>query len=113
MGLVFDRIRDLNRALDAGDRTAAAAMRAELSRAGVALGLLDLRADRVPAGHAQPADAIGPASARTRSQAAIAARNDARKRRDFAEADAIRGRLRDQGIVLEDRADGSTIWKPA
>jgi hypothetical protein len=37
MGLVFDRIRDLNRALDAGDRTEAAAVRAELARVGVGL----------------------------------------------------------------------------
>ena len=35
MGLVFDRMRDLNRALDAGDRPEAAAVRAELARVGV------------------------------------------------------------------------------
>jgi len=112
MGQVFDRIRDLNRSLDAGDRTAAAAIRAELSRAGVALGLLT----------SEPTALLQDMRSRGRHrtglgedeiQAAIAARIDARKRRDFAEADAIRGRLRDQGIVLEDRADGSTIWKPA
>jgi cysteinyl-tRNA synthetase len=42
--------------------------------------------------------------------AAIQARNDARKRKDFKEADAIRGRLKDQGIVLED-GPGGTTWK--
>jgi cysteinyl-tRNA synthetase len=112
MGLVFDRIRDLNRALDAGDRTVAAAVRAELSRAGVALGLLT----------SEPTALLHDLRTRGRDragldegeiQAAIAARNDARRRRDFAEADAIRARLREQGIVLEDRADGTTIWKPA
>ena len=30
--------------------------------------------------------------------------------KDFREADAIRGRLRDQGIVLEDTATG-TVWR--
>jgi cysteinyl-tRNA synthetase len=112
MGLVFDRIRDLNRALDAGERDAAAAMRSELARAGAALGLLT----------SEPTALLHDLRARGRDraglsegeiEAAIAARLDARKRRDFAEADAIRARLRDQGIVLEDRADGTTIWKPA
>ena len=88
-------------------------MRAELSRAGVALGLLTSEPTALLAATCAAAAAIGPASAEDEIEAAIAARNDARKRRDFAEADAIRDRLRDQGIVLEDRADGSTIWKPA
>ena len=35
IGLVFDRVRDLNRALDAGNRPEAAAIRAELARVGV------------------------------------------------------------------------------
>jgi cysteinyl-tRNA synthetase len=40
----------------------------------------------------------------------IAKRNQARKDRDFATADAIRDALLEQGIVLEDQADG-TIWR--
>jgi cysteinyl-tRNA synthetase len=111
-GLVFDRIRDLNRALDAGALVEATSIRRELARAGTALGLLvseprtlleDLRLrGRSRAG-------LGEAEI----EAAIVARRDARTRRDFAEADAIRAQLREQGIVLEDRSDGTTIWKPA
>jgi cysteinyl-tRNA synthetase len=41
---------------------------------------------------------------------AIAAREAARKRKDYAEADRIRGELFEKGIVLEDVA-GRTTWR--
>jgi cysteinyl-tRNA synthetase len=41
----------------------------------------------------------------------IAERNEARAKKDFAKADAIREELESQGIILEDRADGTTRWK--
>ena len=83
MGLVFDRIRDLNRALDAGDRTEAAAVRAELARVGVGLGLMTAE----PAALLHELRARGVARAGIDEgaiEAAITARNDARARRDFA-----------------------------
>lgn len=42
----------------------------------------------------------------------IAARNDAKKARDFATSDAIRDALKARGIVLEDSATGTT-WRRA
>ncbi len=45
-------------------------------------------------------------------EAMIQARNQARLNKDFAESDRIRDSLLEQGIVLEDSADG-TIWRRA
>ncbi len=43
-------------------------------------------------------------------EAMIVQRREARARKDFAEADRIRGALADQGVILEDGA-GGTVWK--
>ncbi|HLL28932.1 MAG TPA: cysteine--tRNA ligase [Xanthobacteraceae bacterium] len=44
-------------------------------------------------------------------KARIDARNAARKAKDFKEADRIRGELDQAGVELEDRKDGTTVWK--
>jgi cysteinyl-tRNA synthetase len=58
---------------------------------------------------------IGQVSSKTVDDAEIArqieARNEARRRKDFARADEIRKTLASQGIILEDRPDGTTRWK--
>ena len=45
-------------------------------------------------------------------EAMIAARQEARKAKDFAKADAIRGELLEKGIILEDTREG-VKWKRA
>jgi cysteinyl-tRNA synthetase len=48
----------------------------------------------------------------TRVEALIAARNAARKAKDFAEADRIRGELSAMGVEIRDSKDGTT-WEVA
>jgi cysteinyl-tRNA synthetase len=98
LGAVFPFLREVNTALDAGslDAAGAAESLAALRAADSVLAVLPTRAEVLPA----------------EIEAQIEARNAARKRRDFAEADRIRKALADQGIVLEDGA-GATRWKKA
>jgi cysteinyl-tRNA synthetase len=111
LGLVHDRVRELNRVLDAGDTVTAAAVRADLARVAAVFGILgqeparflgELRAKRTARGKLDA----------TQIAAAIAERNEARKRKDFRRADAIRDDLLAQGVLLEDTPSG-TVWKPA
>lgn len=41
----------------------------------------------------------------------IEMRKEARTRKDFSTSDSIRKRLAEIGVMLEDRSDGSTIWR--
>ena len=76
-------------------------------RAGAnALGLLQQDPEAwfrwTPAGSAGPTDA--------EIETAIAARQAARKAKDFKESDRIRDELKAKGVILEDGAKGTT-WK--
>jgi cysteinyl-tRNA synthetase len=109
LGIVFDALRELNRRLDAGDVAGATAMRLDLARAGAALGILGQDPARFLAALRERGRTRAGLSD-TDIEAAIAERNEARRRKDFRAADAIRERLREQGILLEDTPSG-TLWR--
>ncbi|MCL6544829.1 MAG: cysteine--tRNA ligase [Bryobacteraceae bacterium] len=99
LGAIFDWVRDLNTAMDAG----------EFKKGNVAAALdLLARFDSI-------FDVLRPTVHETaisdaEIEALIAERNAARKARDFARADAIRASLAEKGVILEDTKDG-VRWK--
>jgi cysteinyl-tRNA synthetase len=104
LAAVFELVRAVNTAMDRHEVSAsdAAIVKDTLAHVDAALGVLSLRRfedARPPV----PIDEI---------ERLIEARRDARKRREFGEADRIRAELGSRGIVLEDSSHG-TRWKRA
>jgi cysteinyl-tRNA synthetase len=102
LGAVFDLVRDINKAIDDGHVGAAEAraVTAAIEDFDRVLGVISLR---------RAEDARPPVPVED-IERMIEARNAARKRRDFAEADRLRNDLADRGILLEDNPAG-TRWK--
>jgi cysteinyl-tRNA synthetase len=96
---LFEFVRAANRELDRGGREAG-----PLTRAREVFALVDGVLDLIP----EPAQADAELAAWVEER--LAARREARARRDFGTADAIRDELTARGIVLED-AGGTTRWK--
>ena len=96
---LFDFVRAANRELDLGGSDPLAVARAREAFV-MADGVLDL----------VPEAAAADAALSSWVEAQLVARADARSRRDFAAADAIRAAMEARGVVVEDGA-GGTRWK--
>jgi cysteinyl-tRNA synthetase len=103
LAVIFDAVRDANRALDAEDDNAAAALSAAALELADVLGLVLGRA-------AAPADASGDSDDDTEIDALVDRRLDAKAKKNFGEADRIRDELTARGVVLEDTPRG-TAWR--
>jgi cysteinyl-tRNA synthetase len=97
VAVIFEAVRDANRALDAGDRDRASVLVATVRELAGVLGLV-------------VGDAGDPTNdSDAEIDALVRARDDARAARDFARADAVRDDLAARGIKLEDTPSG-TVW---
>ncbi len=105
--VLFDLARRINRARQAGETALAIGMGRELRRLGGVLGLLQRRPDDFLQGRSK---AGGGGLAEAEIEALIERRNEARRNRDWTEADRLRDELEAQGIVLEDSPAGTT-WR--
>ncbi len=94
LGAVFTLAKEINPALETG----------QVSPAGAAATLEALHAADAVLGVLPAAEAAGMLESEILEK--IEARQDARKRRDFAAADAVRKELAERGILLEDTPQG-------
>jgi len=100
---LFNLARDANASTSADEK---ARLKGALLESGRLLGLLE----QDPAGWFTRG-ARGEAGEAVKIEALIAARKQARKDRDFDEADRIRDELNRLGVVLEDKPTGETRWR--
>ncbi|HUI62946.1 MAG TPA: cysteine--tRNA ligase [Steroidobacteraceae bacterium] len=112
--------REINSARAAGEGSRAAALGAELRSLGAVLGLVQVdpaewfrRSRSGDPGAQAPGSAGSAAIDDAAVEERIAARNAARKARNWAESDRIRDELAQAGIVLEDKPGGATSWRRA
>lgn len=107
LGVIFESIREMNRALDAGEVSGVTAMRADLVAISSVLGIMD----EPPPGFLEERKQRGLVQAQLTPEVIaqfIAERAAARKGRNFKRADEIRLQLAEQGVILQDSPTGTT-----
>ena len=117
----FQRLRaEFNKAVEAGlSKTTSIDAREAYRAFGQVLGLFDVPTRDWQFSKSGSAALTGPVEAKQGAshiapneiEQLLAERREARKRKDFKRADAIRESLLQQGITIEDRPDGTSRWK--
>lgn len=95
LGAIFEMVREVNRAIADGqlDYTGAQQVQTLMQRFDQVLGLLEQQDDGIEAA----------------VEALLQQRQEARKARDFARADALRAEIRERGYVIEDTPQGPRL----
>ena len=105
LAVLFDLVREINRVRDE-DEAKAAGLGAELRSLGEVLGILQDDPEQYLRGGVGEAGGLSDEQIEVMLQQRI----EARKAKDWGEADRIRDELQAAGIVLEDAAGGTT-WR--
>ncbi|TCK09410.1 cysteine--tRNA ligase [Marinobacterium mangrovicola] len=105
LAVLFDLVTELNKATR-DNAPQAAALAALLKRLGGVLGLLQQSPQAFLQGEAREGELSV-----DEIESAIEARKQAKKDKDFAEADRIRDSLAEQGIILKDSREGTTWYR--
>ena len=106
LAVIFDCVRELNRAVEAKNVRNAAVYRKTLLEIAGSLGLLSLTSARFLGVEASGSDD-------GTIQNLIDQRVQARSEREWKRADRIREELSSMGVEIEDRPDGTTTWRKA
>ncbi|MBL8246886.1 MAG: class I tRNA ligase family protein, partial [Candidatus Competibacter sp.] len=110
LAVLFDLAREINR-LRIEDKAAAARLGASLRQLSGLLGLLQADPDEFFKERSTINVYLPAGPTPEQIDALVAERNAARKEKNWAEADRIRTQLQEAGIVLEDTAKDTTIWR--
>jgi len=116
IAVLFDLVRGINRALEAGAESEAKTLANQLEHLGGRLGLLYqepatiLGIGGVREGSTEDADTT-PSDKDALIETLIETRRRARQEKDFQLSDEVRAQLEEMGVTLEDRPDGSTSWR--
>lgn len=106
LSVLFDIARELNKVRDS-DKQRASQMAATIRALGGILGILQDDAERFLKEGDNQAEGLTAEQIGTLIQARI----DAKKNKNWAEADNIRDQLKQQGVILEDVPGGGTNWR--
>ena len=106
LAVIFDCVRELNRAIESNSPKQISIFRNTLSQLAGSMGLIQIEPARFLGVGGLEDDDDGIAEL-------VARRERARREREWAIADQIRGELIGMGVEIEDRPDGTTDWRRA